>query len=167
MIYIRTFIILVLFLGGIPSALGQVDVAQLRATFISKFIGFTQWPNEASKTSFKVLIYDTDQNNITGIVKAFEAAQLKIQILSNKSNESPDIVIFVTGTIHERKQIATQYPKALLVSHNEGALRDQFHINFFEQDTRLRFEINIQAAKARGFEFSSQMLKLAKIWEGD
>ena len=49
------------------------------------------------------------------------------------------------------------------VGEVEGFTRLGGVINFFEEDNRLRFKINLEAAKREGLKMSSQLLRSAQI----
>jgi preprotein translocase subunit Sec61beta len=54
----------------------------------------------------------------------------------------------------------------LTVGESEAFARQGGMIRFFEEDNRLRFEINPTAAEKVGLRISSKLLKLARIRQG-
>jgi len=53
----------------------------------------------------------------------------------------------------------------LTIGEAEGFAQKGGIINFFSEENKIRFEINHAAAKARRLQFSSKLLRLAKIVE--
>lgn len=55
---------------------------------------------------------------------------------------------------------------ALTVSASPNAGRRGVHVNFVVEGDRVRFEVNLAAARRAGFEISSKLLRLARVVEG-
>lgn len=56
--------------------------------------------------------------------------------------------------------------RVLTVSGHPGAARRGVHVNFVLRGDRVRFEVNLGAARRAGFEISSKLLRLARVVDG-
>ena len=70
------------------------------------------------------------------------------------------------GELSEVLAAAKGHP-ALVVGESEGFAKRGGAINFFTEDSKLRFEINPDAARSAGLKISSRLLRLAVLVRGD
>jgi hypothetical protein len=75
-------------------------------------------------------------------------------------------IIFVSSTERQRLQEIFDNSKSahvLTVGEVQGFAQDGGIINFVEENNKIRFEINAEAARRTGLNISSELLKLAKL----
>jgi len=78
-------------------------------------------------------------------------------------------LIFIPEGQEEQFAVALQTlgnAPVLTVGETEGFAREGGMIRFYEEDNRLRFEINPNAAQKAGLRISSRLLKLARVRQG-
>jgi len=146
---------------------------ELKAAFIARFVEFIDWPSMASAShSFSICVFGEHPieqplaklpallhvkgNNveIRRIVRPDEAVECGILFIPSTAAASlPEI------------RRATQNSAVLTISDTPGFLERGVLINFFTEDERLRFEIQLVNARAVGFTVSARLLKLARVIE--
>ena len=52
----------------------------------------------------------------------------------------------------------------LTVSDADKFMKQGGEVRFFEEDNKIKIQINMSATKASGLEISSKLLRIAKIW---
>jgi hypothetical protein len=147
-------------------------VSQVKAAFIYNFVKFIEWPDEAWKSpAAPVRLCIWGNSALEGALEALRdktAKNRKIQVLyaQNVQQVASCHVLFISeadprtlGQIigHTKKQ------HLLTVSDMEGFAARGGVIGLFLADNRMRFAINLGAARAAGLRISSQLLNLGKI----
>jgi len=149
----------------------------VKAGFIYNFSIFTEWPEKA---------FDSPTAPITVYVKKNTAARDAFDVLKNKKIKSRGFVIKEFDNVNEilpschilyidtsdKKTVEEILRKSrdgtiLTVGDMEGFARMGGIINFYTENNKLRFEINVKAAKRAQLKLSSHLLKLARIIEED
>ena len=148
---------------------------KLKAAFIYNFIKFVTWPEDAGKQSesIKIAIIGEDPfaKNFDPIVKK-TVKNKKIELMKyhdfNKIADSNSLgqyqVIFICKSESENvtKIINSVAGKPVLViSGIDNFAELDGMIGFVKRDNKIRFEINLNAAKLADLKISSQLLKLA------
>jgi len=148
---------------------------QVKAAFVYNFIKFVTWsedPNSQTE-SVKIAIVGKDPfgNKFDLIVKK-TVKNKKIELVKypdfNKIADSNSLdrcqVIFIckSETENVQKIIKSVAGKPILViSEIDKFVDSNGMIGFVKKDNKIRFEINLDAAKLANLKISSQMLKLA------
>jgi hypothetical protein len=140
--------------------------------FIYNFINFVSWPDG---------VFDDPSQPITLCLISNEAPSEVLYKLDGKSVKGRRIqVVPYNGglclpqshVLFFATQDVTLIQKVLGLAHGlgilsigevEGFIRLGGVINFFQESNRLRFKINVEAAKREGLKMSSQLLRSAKI----
>lgn len=144
----------------------------IKAAFLLNFVKFIQWPSHAlSDTSTSLNI------NILGYDPFNEA----LDTIENKIVKNKKLVIKRISRIEEMKEcqilfISTPEKKImseilskikdrpiLTVSETNDFCQSGGIINFIAVNNKIRFEINVEAAKRSDLIISSKLLKLSKI----
>lgn len=168
------FVLAVLFTA--PAALraqtaGEYDV---KAAFLYNFTKFVEWPSDAfADDSFRICVLGEDPfgkslKDLTGQ----EAAGRKLQVLVFKEDIArPEDchVLFVSRS--ERGRLpsilaAVRSSPVLTVSDTSGFLDNGGIINFILEGSKVRFEINQEAADRAKIKISSKLMQLAKRVKG-
>ena len=168
------------FIAAIAAADGAraaeaLNLVQVRGAWLERFTRYTDWPSvptgenpqfnlcvlndhvfarllremyrEQTIKSRPTLIHEMDLNN------RFETCEL-IYIGNVEADDLPALL----------KRL-NQHPALLVAAHN-GFAEAGVHINLYEEQGLLRFEINLTAAKAVGINFSSRLLQVARVVQG-
>ncbi|MGC1242621.1 MAG: YfiR family protein [Chryseosolibacter sp.] len=145
---------------------------QVKGAFLFNFAQFTEWPSQvfsAAEDPFVIGILGNDPygqfldefvrgENIRGrpvMVKRFS---------SIKEIESVHLLF-----IHNEFQISTEdltnlaVENILTVSDAPGFTKKGGIINFYRENNKVRFEVNVDAARSAHVTLSSKLLRLAKI----
>ncbi|RJQ14698.1 MAG: YfiR family protein [Nitrospiraceae bacterium] len=146
---------------------------QVKAAFLYNFLKFIEWPEGPVKTADAVTLcilgedpFGRDIDIIRG--KAVRDRVLSVRNIGSVQEAGECRILFISPS--ERKNIAHILEKArgsgvVTIGDTEGFAQQGVIINFFLENDRVRFEINIEAAKKADLQISSKLLKLARIVE--
>jgi hypothetical protein len=156
-----------------PAQTQRPSEYQLKAAFLYNFAKFIDWPpaalaDDRSPFIIGVLGDNPFGNNLDQIVagktinghsisvqffnSAAEAARCQILFISNSEKKHfPDIIKSLNGSA------------VLTVSETERFIESGGIVNFVQEDNRIRFQINADAARIVGLKISSKLLSLAII----
>ena len=162
---------------------------QIKAAFLYNFVKFTDWPGESAADSNEPNTVDSNEPITIGIIgedpfgNAFEPVKnerikgRKIVLKrfkgleqSKQSNEQIEGVrkchlLFVCRSQKEQLGEIIDLVKdrpVLTVADMGGFLESGGIINFILEEKKVRFEINLAAARHAGLRISSKLLRLAK-----
>jgi hypothetical protein len=144
---------------------------QVKAAFLYNFAKFVEWPPGAFP--------DTNSPIVLGILgKNVFGSDLEKTIRDRKVNNHPFVFKTITSAAEatnchilfispSEKDECTKIVNALhnatvlTVSETDGFIKAGGMINFTFEDTKVRFQINDEAAKKAGLKISSKLLSLA------
>jgi hypothetical protein len=170
-------IALALFATAAPTFGQSTDEAsykesQVKAAFIYNFVKFIEWPDEVWESpTAPVKLCIWGNSALDGALQALRdepAKNRKIQVLyvQKVQQVAKCHVLYIGGVeAHALRQIIGQTKKQhlLTVSDMEGFAGSGGVIGLFLAKGRMRFAINVGAARAAGLRISSQLLNLGKI----
>jgi hypothetical protein len=142
--------------------------------FIYNFAKFVTWPKAALDKDPHVLVlcYVADDPSIKAFYKldgkVVKGRKIKVVAFADSSSlENCHILFFATQNKEYIQQILEQAKghSILTVGEVEGFTQWGGIINFFEELNRLRFKVNLAAARREGLKMSSQLLVSAQIVE--
>jgi hypothetical protein len=142
--------------------------------FIYNFAKFVTWPREADEKKSRdiVLCYVADDPSITVFQKldgkAIRHRKIKVVAFQGENCiEQSHILFFATQDKKHIQEILEQARGRgiLTIGEVEGFTQWGGVINFFEELNRLRFKVNLTAARREGLKMSSQILVSAQIVE--
>jgi hypothetical protein len=146
---------------------------KLKAAFLLNFLHFIDWPSRAftsDSSAFVIGVVGDDpfDGALDQIVKGESVNGKVIEVRSVSSVESAKQcqLLFFPKTQSER---VAQFIEAvsgtatLTVGESEDFSSLGGEINFYLEDAKLRFEINLPALQKSGLEVSSKLLRLAKV----
>lgn len=152
-------------------------VDEVKAAFIYKFASFVRWPDgafEDDKDPFRIGIVAEDEfvNLVKGVVEGKTVAGRPIRIVATEdSQELADCEIaFLSAAkedLHEALLKALAANPVLTIGDAANFAKQGGMIRLFEADNRLRFEINLDAAKDADLQISSKLLELASAVFGN
>lgn len=150
----------------------------IKASFISRFVGFIQWPSgrgaqRALPEPFVVSVLGSDPF-LGDLERAFRGADLGgRKVIVRRAADLDDLpgsrIVFIARGEKERLDRVVSWAEAhgaLTIGDGEGFAERGVIINFYLRDQKVRFEINVRAAERCGFQISSLLLKVARIVEG-
>jgi hypothetical protein len=153
-------------------AVDAASPAEVKAAFIYNFLKFVDWPAEAFSGN--------GGEYMVGILGKDPFGTVLDEMLENKKVNGRPIVLkriteaemkhchllFVSPSERRRSGLILEILKGLpilTVSEMPEFAEAGGVINLFEDDKRIRFEVNIDAQKRAGLKIQSSMLNLAKI----
>jgi hypothetical protein len=144
----------------------------LKAAFVFNFIKFVEWPDKYfgnSDTPIKLCIWgDSALDGALDTLSKKTAKKRSIQILYTRKIRAVAIchVLFVSESDRDPLQTIirlTTGKSILTVSDIPDFAKRGGIIGLFRSEERMRFAINVDAARQSGLRISSQLLELGKI----
>jgi hypothetical protein len=146
----------------------------LKALFIYNFGGYVEWPSESFSTSqapFAIGVLGSAPLEATlkelAATKTIAGRRIVVERFSSLDDLRPCHILFVTRTISGQQQRMAlerlQDQPVLIVGESEGFAALGGSVNFIVESNKIRFEINLDAAKQHQLKISSKLLALAKI----
>lgn len=174
----RALAVLVLLLAGLSEGgAARAEVASeyaVKAAFLYNFTKFVEWPASAfedERSGFRICVLGEDPfGKSLRDVSDGPVAGRKVTLvgMANLKPESCHI-LFISrsekGRIHQVLQDLGTAP-VLTVADTDGFLDEGGIINFKLEGSKVRFEINQQAAERAGIKISSKLLGLATQVKG-
>lgn len=164
---------LALSLGLQPAARAELSGRdleyQVKAALLLNFAKFVDWP-PPSTPYFIVGVLGGDPFNFSLDQVMREKAVNGRPIMIRRVTQTEDAtfcdLLFVSAS--ERKRVAqvlaaVAHRPVLTVSDLSGFTAGGGIIQFYEEDGRIRFEVNLEAAQHAGLRIHAQLLRLAKI----
>jgi hypothetical protein len=146
----------------------------LKALFLYNFGGYVEWPVEAFQSAeqpFVIGILGTAplEENLVDIsaTKKIGGRKIVIRHFASLDAIKPCQILFIARDISPQNQrLAVEKLRnqpVLVVGETEGFAGQGGSVNFFVESNKIRFEINVDAAKRQQLKISSKLLALAKI----
>lgn len=146
---------------------------EVKTGFIYNFVNFVSWPPAAFKGKDDDLILclasDTPAADAVLKLNAQTIRGRKIKVIPYAQEGCPDashiFYIATQNTSQVQKLLGIARGRSILtIGETEGFNQMGGVINFFVEQNRLRFKINVDAAKRAGLTMSSQLLGSAEIY---
>ncbi|MFC3069371.1 YfiR family protein [Phenylobacterium soli] len=160
--------LVVALLFGAPAA-AQTEY-QVKGAMLYNIARFVDWPQtRRGQTSVQLCVLGSDP--FGPALDAFDGRPvgqgvLKIRRVTRTEETGLCNMLFIPGSEATRLPgvLAALHGRPVLtVSETPGAAERGAVLNLFLEQSRVRFEINIDAAQRSGLTISSQLLKLARI----
>lgn len=147
-----------------------------KAAFVLNFSKFTEWP-DAAFTAPDSALQLCLKNDVSEIGRALlmldgrpvGARKVSVRHLNRNDSHEGCHILFVEqdalATFKAQVDGMSGYP-LLTISDSKGFARHGGVIELVSSDTRLGFEVNLDAANHAGLRLSSQLLALARITKG-
>jgi uncharacterized protein DUF4154 len=153
-----------------PAAWAEVAAEyDVKAAFLFNFAKFVDWPPSAftdGRSSLKLCVLGEDPFGRSLEVGGEEVGGRKLTVLraGRLSDPAGCHVLFVSRS--ERKRLSEILPAVrddpvLTVGDAEGFLEQGGIINFVLEGSKVRFEINQEAADRAGLKISAKLMRLA------
>ncbi|HEY3175540.1 MAG TPA: YfiR family protein [Candidatus Polarisedimenticolia bacterium] len=165
--------------GGVPAAPARIEPApgtsveyQIKAAFLYNFAKFVEWPPPAFDDDAPLTIGLLGEDPFGGAIdqaiegKVVNGRGLALKRFAKVKDLQPTAILFISRSssrdldeIFER----TRGAHVLTVGESDGFAGKGGVINFFTDENKVRFEINLEAARAAGLQISSKLLGVARI----
>lgn len=171
-----TMALVVLFLATtLPLDAADVSEYRLKAEFIERLTRFIEWPDKSPLMSdpnapfvIGVIGQDPFGSHLDDLARRHRIKGRRIEARRLRSSDdlSGCSIVFISrserGTL---KNILsrTRGKPILTIGDTGGFAQDGVIINFFNDDNRIQFEINEDAADASGLDIRGKLYKLARI----
>lgn len=149
---------------------------EVKLGFIYNFLYFVTWPQAAFEGHPDLLIFCFSSTNPTSDAlykldgKSIKGREIKVVPYQDGACIEQSNVLFFATQDTKRIQQALELTEGLsilTIGEVEGFTRMGGVINFFEERNRLRFQVNIDAARRSELRMSSQLLGSAQIVNED
>jgi hypothetical protein len=150
------------------------DPAEEKAQQLEPITRFITWPQQAQMANlgkpFKIRVIG-DTNVATYLEKIYKKKKLKdkavdIATISSVQEIDDPHLLFISKKMKPNLAEIISFTKnkpILTIGDTEGFKQAGVHITFFFDRLTLCFEINEEAARAAGFDFSYHLMKMARI----
>ncbi len=166
-----TFVFLIILLlpqGVFAQGSGSAEY-QVKAAFIYNFAKFVEWPDESHDNDLTLCILGEGSfrdalDTIKG--KFIRGKRLQVKRVKSIQDLKDCNILFITSSEkHNLSHLidALGGSSILTVGDTEGFAEQGVIINLYVENNKVRFKINIEAARRANLKVSSRLLKLAKI----
>jgi hypothetical protein len=163
-------------LAAAPSASAAERVAgeyEIKAAFLYNFARYVEWPQDAvpnADGAFVIGILGEDPfgNTLDRIArdKTVEGKRIVVRRFATVQEVTPCHILFVASSAARQLPALLKRVEGwhvLLIGDTQGLAQEGVAINFCIEKSKVRFEINLDAAVRMGLKISSKLLRLAKI----
>lgn len=144
----------------------------VKAAFLYNFAKFVEWPDEAFSSPGDPIVlcilgddpFDAAIETISG--KFIRGRKLKIEVISKIDKIEKCHILFICRSEKGRLKRFLDIAKKsgiLTVADMKDFAGQGGIINFVKSGNKIKFEINVDAARDAGLKISSKLLKLANI----
>lgn len=144
---------------------------QIKAAFVTRFIKYITWPAECDLGNGKIQLCIIGQNPFGKATDMIDGTAIGDNIVTARHIKSLDAlklcrIVFISpsdDTDLDKVLNAIDKPGVLTISDTAGFARKGVIINFYTDKGKVRFEINVDAARRSNLQISSKLLRLASI----
>ena len=147
---------------------------QVKAAFIYNFVQFVEWPASAFQSDSSPITIGILGSNPFGDVlerivegKTIRGRPLAVRYWSTIEQVDQCQVIFVNSSdpaFLSELQAKLKGKNVLSIGEADQFLSNGGVIRLYDEDNKVRFEINVDAAEQQKLKLSSKLLRLAKIF---
>jgi hypothetical protein len=169
---LTVLVVLCLMLAGTAGA-REVTEQEVKAAMVFNFAKFVEWPPQVFPNAQDPLILGIlEQEPLAGALDALAGKTVQgRRLVVKKSNRLDDLKkchLFFASSREKRdlRQILEAFhdlPVLTVTDEADNIAGLGENINLVMQDGRIRFQVNLAAARRSGLKISSQLLKLAII----
>lgn len=156
---------------GTTSAQTPSKQFQIMAGFLLHFSSYVYWPNSPKKITYCVVGYNPFKGYLAQVLAARKQTktELSLVLLEEKASLQKLKQCHVIYAQSDSYQIIWNKMRnisgTLLVGHYPEFIEQGGMVNFYQEQHRLKFEINLKSARSKGLEISSQLLTVARVRE--
>jgi hypothetical protein len=155
-----------------PLLAAEAAEYKVKAAFLYNLARFVEWPKEAmgaQAAQFQLCVYGQDPfNGALTPIESKKIAGKKVVVRRLAPTESLAGCHMVFVSTSQQNELGPLISKLsdkpiLTVGDTPGYAKDGVIVNFYLEQRKVRFEINVRAAKSAGLRVSSKLLALARI----
>ncbi len=151
----------------------QASENDLKAAWLYNFVQHVEWPASAFKDDKAPIVIgilgaspveDPLARTIKG--KSVQGRPVEIRRAAEPAELKGAQIVFIPDAEKgrlEQAAAAVNGGHVLVVGETEGATRKGAAFNFYSEDSRVRFEANVDLATKAGLSVSSKLLKFARL----
>lgn len=165
----QLILLLLLLVPAVTSSAAEGEYL-VKAAMIYNFAKFVEWPADSFGSDSRITFCLVGKSPLNGPMQSMQGKQVKgrsvsIRPITSHGDVAACQILFIPQSEQGRlpaylKQAATQ--SILTVSDMENFAVSGGMIGFYEEDGKVRFEINLETAQKRHLQISSHLLKLAR-----
>lgn len=163
---IRLLCGVLLLLALTPAHAGPSEY-EIKAAFIYQIAKFVEWPASSAPLRLCVLggnPFGAALETIRG--KPVNERKIEVALLGAGADTRECAMLFIAAPAErhlERIAAISRGAGMLTIGDTEGFSKRGAMVNFFLENGKVRFEINLDAARQGGLQISSKLLSLARI----
>jgi hypothetical protein len=144
---------------------------EVKAVFLYNLAKFIEWPEKSMDNSSNITLYVLGDDPFGDHLNSIKGKLIQGKTLAVKQIDSPDAlrnvgILFISSSekeqLHDILKGISGKP-ILTVGDTQYFAKRGVMVNFFIENNKIRFEINMEAAKMAGLKISSNLLKMGKI----
>lgn len=175
--FCRVLTVVSTLLAGARAQNGAPAEYQVKASFLSSFAKFVEWPPEglsgrSARLQICILGQDGFGNELENVTRGETVKGHRVEIIHNVE-DLPQIhrchILFVSGSatrqFHKLHQ-GLRGRSILTVGESADFIEQGGMINFVREGRMVLFEINVTAAQEAGLKVSAKLLRVAKAVTG-
>lgn len=170
MLFLRMTLFAVL-LALLPAAsiAAPVSEYQVKAAFLYNFARFVDWPSQSHRPgNLTLCIVGTNPfGSAINVIAGKPVGNDKLSVRQASPDNVADCqIVYIAGsdTATLDKVLASIRGRPIITVGDAKGFADGGAVfNFYSEDNKIRFEINIDAARRTGLSISSQLLRLGRI----
>ena len=156
------------------SALGEerkLGEYEVKAVFIYNLAKFIEWPDKSLDNSSTLTLYILGDDPFESDLDAIRDKLIKGRRVVVKQIDSTDAlknagILFISSSEKERLRDILKSISGLpilTVGDTKSFAQRGVMVNFYLENSKIRFEINLEAAKLAGLKISSNLLRMGTI----
>lgn len=153
---------------------GSAPEYQLKAAYLFNFTKFTEWPSAVLPPGAPIHVCVAGRDPFGDSLGTLESKIVQTHAIRVRRGLRAESlrgchVVFVSEDDDRSEQSvlrSAEAASALTVSDRDGFVERGGTIGMLTRDSRILFEINVEAGQRAGLKLSSQMLKLARSVKG-
>lgn len=145
---------------------------ELKSAFIYQIARFVEWPSPPGSLASAPLRlcvlggnpFGTALDTISG--KPVNERRMEVSLLDMNADTRECAMLFIAAPAERHLERITALSRGtgmLTIGDTQGFAQRGVMVNFFLENGKIRFEINLEASRRAGLKISSQLLKLARI----
>lgn len=170
------YVVFLTFLASLVPAVfaqhpGIASEGEIKAAFIYNFIKFVEWPAHSFSTAGQhIVICILGQDGVTRALekvsgKIAQGKTIRVKHIADPAEVAQFHALYIGQSEKDRaRSIIKAIPKHVLtISDLQFFAASGGMINFYTEEKKISFVINLGAVERAGLKFSSQVLRLARI----
>jgi len=167
---LQHLIALLVLIAPAVTSLAAEGEYQVKAAMLFNFAKFVEWPADTFGADNRILFCIAGKSPLNSSLQQLQGKPVKGRTVSIRPITRPDEVagcqvLFIPQSEHARLSAYLQqagHHSILTVSDLDRFTASGGMIGFYEEDNKIRFEINLEAAQKRRLQISSHLLNLAR-----